>query len=192
MKKRMFVYSAFGGMIATASFEGFSGGVFDRSAGFNFWSLFVATIVGAFGWAIAHRIGRKLNALACLPNDWRLDTGRWLFPFVLAVVVPPMLGASIGYLLRGNPIVVIALMWTNVVTTPLIYCLLAMRVTREPLVHVCFSSLLAWLFTLPAFMLNGQPLQFWFAGFPFSALLAVVGYLAAQGLKAIRDRSVAL
>ncbi|MEX3956603.1 hypothetical protein [Trinickia sp. EG282A] len=192
MRKRMFVYSAFGGMIAISSFEGFFRGMFDQSAGFNLWEFLIAGIVGACGWGISHRVARKLNALSCLSTDWHLEIGRWFLPFVLIAFVPPILGVLVGYLLRENPIVFITLIWINVIMTPLMYSILVMRVAKEPLVHVCFSSLLAWLFTLPVFLLGGQPPQFWFASFPFSALLAVFGYLAAQGVKAIRDRSVAL
>ncbi|WP_179402877.1 hypothetical protein [Burkholderia guangdongensis] len=191
MKNRVLVYSIFGAVLAISLFEGF-GAPFIRSADFDFRVMFMAGGASALGFGIFRRIGRKLNALADLPNDWRLETGRWFFPFLLIALMPPMLGAFIGYLLRESPMAVIALMSANVVLTPLTYGILAMRVTKEPLVHVCFSSLLAWSLMLPFGMLNGQPPQLWFAGFPFSALLAVVGYLAAQGIKAIRNRFVAI
>ncbi|OLL31542.1 hypothetical protein BTH42_11435 [Burkholderia sp. SRS-W-2-2016] len=69
MKKRIFIYTAFGGMFAISMFHGFFYGIFDYSNGFNPWSMFEALLVGALGWGISNRIARKLNVVANVPND---------------------------------------------------------------------------------------------------------------------------
>jgi hypothetical protein len=192
MKNRIFIYTAFGGMFVVATFQGFFYGVFGYSSGFNSWSMFVSFLVGAFGWGISYRIAQRLNAFANVPTDWQLDLGRWLLPFLVAVILPGLLGGVIGVLLHGSATLGIVMTVTNVVVTLVVHWTIATRVSREPLTHVCFSALLIWLISLPLTFFVGQSLQFWFASFPFSAFLALIGYLTAQGVKAIRTHSVPL
>ncbi|MEM5434495.1 hypothetical protein [Paraburkholderia diazotrophica] len=190
MRKKIRLYSAFGVVFALAIFEGFFAGLFDQTHGFNFARCIVAGAVGAIGCKLAQLVGRRLNAHEGDSTEWQFRLRQWFVPFLLVAVVPPLGGIGIGYLLRGTPLVAIGLMSSNVLLTPLVYGILTGRIANDRLAHVCFSVLLAWLVAMPVYVLTRQPLQLWFAAFPFSALLAIVGYLAAQGTAAIRSRAI--
>lgn len=192
MKNKIRLYSVLGLMFAIATFEGFFTGLFDHTHGFNFTQCMVAGAIGAFGSALAKVAGRRLNALEGDSAEWQLQVGRWLFPFLLVAIVPPLGGVCIGYFLRDTPLLAIGLMGSNVVLSPLVYGILTARVAKDRFAHVCFSLLLAWFIALSIYLLTKQSLTYWFAAFPFAALLAVVGYLTAQGLTAIRSRAIAL
>ena len=76
--------------------------------------------------------------------------------------------------------------------TPALYASMTTILTRDRLAHVCFSTMLVWVIWLPFFIAERHSLQQWYSAFLWMGSLAVIGYLVAQGLRAIRGKSVIL
>jgi hypothetical protein len=152
----------------------------------------VAGGVGALACFLARIAGKWLNTFDGKSDYWCLETRRWTVPFVLLALVPPVAGICVGLFMQGSSTLIVGFFMANTLLTPLMYWNLTNRIEKNRLSHVCFSVLLAWLILVPLYLINKRPLQLWFVAFPYSALLAIIGYLVAQGTKAIRDRSVEL
>jgi hypothetical protein len=84
-----------------------------------------------------------------------------------------------------------AIQFVNQNANDLLTATLAERARSRRHRHGCCVGV-AWLILVPLYLTNKKPLQLWFVAFPYSALLAIIGYLVAQGTKAIRDRPVEL
>ncbi|WP_242560572.1 MULTISPECIES: hypothetical protein [Pandoraea] len=190
--KKSFIYIVFGFAFGISIFQAFFSHRFYIPNGLNFPGLIMATIVGMLSAAISAVVGRKLCTLDAEPDFWNFEVKRWVLPFIIVAIVVPAISNLIGTLLRESPLLIVGLIMCNTLLTPLAYCILTARISKNRLAHVCFSAILAWLIAAPLHLIHEQPLQLWFAAFPLSALLAITGYLAAQGTKAIRSHSVAL
>ncbi|WP_439889622.1 hypothetical protein ACS7SF_09860 [Ralstonia sp. 25C] len=192
MKKTSQLCTVFGVAYALAIFEAYFTAGFDHSAGLNPLETLVAALVGAVGAAIGRAAGQRMLASRPDSDRWQFDVRRWSIPFGLALVMPPLAGQAILYLMAGNPALVLLLTVANFVLTPVLFALLAMKLERDRLAHVCFSALAIWAIQLPFSLMAKQPLQLWFAAFTSMGLLAIAGYLIAQGVNAVRSRAVAL
>ncbi|MFK0377746.1 hypothetical protein [Pandoraea sp. NPDC090278] len=197
MKKNFFIkkssiYVAFGSALGISIFQSFFTPIFYNPDGFSIAGLAMSAIVGILSVNISATVGRRLNALDDEPEFWNFEFRRWIFPFIVVALVVPAIGHIIGIVLQGSPLLIVALTMCNFLLNPLAYCILTARILKNRLAHVFFSALLTWLISAPLHLIYKQPLQIWFAVFPVSALLAITGYLAAQGTKAIRSRAVGI
>ncbi|WP_150809634.1 hypothetical protein [Pandoraea sputorum] len=195
MKKNFFIkkssiYVAFGFVFGISTFQSFF--ILYSPDGFSIAGLAISVTVGSLSAAISAIVGRKLGALDDEPEFWNFEFRRWIFPFIVVALVLPAIGSIIEIVLQGSPLLIVALTVCNLLLTPLAYCILTARILKNRLAHVFFSALLTWLISAPLHLIYKQPLQLWFAIFPLTALLAITGYLAAQGTKAIRSRSVGI
>lgn len=192
MKKTLNLFALFGTAYAISVFEALFTGWFDHQNGLNLTQVLVAGLVGAFGAKVGQMTGKRVIARYPGAEFWRLDWRRWVLPFLLALIVLPLTGIAVGYWLRANPVVLIVLTVSNFILTPVVYGVVAVVPKKDRLAHVCFTALSIWLIGLPFSIANQQPLQTWFAAFTSMGLLAIAGYLIAQGLNAIRGKPVVL
>lgn len=190
--KKSFIYVAFGSAFGISIFQLFFILIFYSPDGFSIAGLAMSVIFGSLSTAISAIVGRRLGALDEEAEFWNFEFRRWIFPFIVVAPVVPAIGHIIEIVLQGSPLLIVALTVCNLLLTPLAYCILTACILKNRLAHVFFSALLTWLISAPLHLIHKQPLQLWFATFPLTALLAITGYLAAQGTKAIRSRSVGI
>ncbi|WP_175946494.1 hypothetical protein [Burkholderia pyrrocinia] len=192
MNKTLNLYTCFGTLYALAVFEGYFTPLFAHQDGFNVVQMFVAGLVAAIGAKGGQIVGRRVISLHPETELWRFDFRRWIGPYLAVLILLPLTGAVIGYVLRGNPVLVIAMAASNFILTPILFVVMTRSLKRDRLAHICFSALSTWLIWLPFSIIQKQPLQLWFAAFTSAGLLAIAGYLMAQGLESIRRRPMVL
>ncbi|MET3449708.1 hypothetical protein [Ralstonia sp. 1138] len=193
MNNTRHLYAFFGVAYAVAIFEALLAPLFEHESGLNVGEVFVASLFGVLGVTIGQWVGRRLVAAHPETQTWRLGVYRWILSFLAVLVIEPLLGSVAGIVFRGSPMFTIVAVISHFVLTPALFAFMASVVRHDRLAHVCFSALVNWFLWLPfAIDATVVPLRAWFAAFASTGLLAVAGYLIAQGLDAVRGKPLIL